>query len=87
MKRKRKTIVLSLLLLLTAGLIAFTTTRTEVNDQILAFTVDTKTQDLQLYWKNDKGETLKSIQKLKHYVERKNCEHYLVLPQFVWVSN
>ncbi len=72
MKRKRKTIVLSLLLLLTAGLIAFTTTRTEVNDQILAFTVNPKTQDLQLYWKNDQSETLKSIQNLKEYVERKN---------------
>lgn len=72
LKRKGKTIVVSLLLLLTAGLMAFTTTRTEGNDQILAFTVDTKTQDLQLYWKNDKGETLKSIQNLKHYVEGKN---------------
>jgi uncharacterized protein YigE (DUF2233 family) len=72
LKRKGKIIFVSLLLLLTAGLIAFTTTRNALNDQILAFTVDTKIQDLQLYWKNDNGETLKSIQNLKNYVESKN---------------
>ncbi len=63
---------MSLLFLLTAGLIAFTTTQNSIDDQILTYTVDTKTQDLQLYWKNDKGETLKSIQNLKNYVESKN---------------
>jgi uncharacterized protein YigE (DUF2233 family) len=62
----------SLLLLLTAVLIAFTTTQNSIDDQILTYTVDTKTQDLQLYWKNDSGETFKSIQNLKTYVERKN---------------
>jgi len=72
LKRKGKIILLSLLLLLTAGLIAFTATQNSIDDQILAYTVDTKIQDLQLYWKNDKGETLKSILNLKNYVESKN---------------
>lgn len=72
MKRKGKIILLSLLLLLTAGLIAFTTNRNSIDDKILAYTVDTKKQDLQLYWKNDNGETFKSIQNLKNYVENKN---------------
>lgn len=63
---------MSLLLLLTAVLIVFTTTQNSIDDQILAYTVDTKTQNLQLYWKNDHGETFKSIQNLKTYVERKN---------------
>jgi uncharacterized protein YigE (DUF2233 family) len=72
LKRKGKIIIVSLLFLLTAGLIAFTTTQNSIDDQILTYTVDTKTQDLQLYWKNDKGETLKSIQNLKNYVESKN---------------
>ena len=53
---------MSLLLLLTAGLIAFTTNRNSIDDQILAYTVDTKSQDLQLFWKNDKGEIFKNIQ-------------------------
>lgn len=63
---------MGLLLLLTVGLIAFTTNRNSIDDQILAYTVDTKTQDLQLFWKNDKGETFKSIQNLKNYVESKS---------------
>lgn len=72
LKRRGKIIVLSLLFLLTVGLIAFTTTQNSVDDQILVYTVDTKTQDLQLYWKNEKGETLKSIQNLMNYLESKN---------------
>ncbi|MES2380035.1 MAG: phosphodiester glycosidase family protein [Bacteroidota bacterium] len=72
MKSKIKIILLSLLLLLAVGLIAFTTTTNAVDEQILAYTVDTKTQDLKLYWKDDKGELIKSIQSLKTYVESKN---------------
>lgn len=72
MKRKGKIILVSLLLLLTAGLIIFSTNRNSIDDNILAYTVDTKKQDLQLYWKNDNGEMLKSIQNLKNYVESKN---------------
>ncbi len=72
MKHKGKIVLLSLLLLLIAGLIVFTTTKYPTDDLILAYTVDTKKQDLQLYWKNDKGETLNSIQNLKIYVESKN---------------
>lgn len=74
MKRKGQLILLVLMLLLTAGLIAFTTTQHAVDDRILACTVDPKTQNLQFYWKNDKGETLKSIQNLKNYVESKNLK-------------
>lgn len=72
MKRKRKIILLSFLLSLAAGLIAFTTIKQPFDDQIVVYTVDPKTQDIQLYWKNDKGENLKSIQNLKAYVESKN---------------
>jgi uncharacterized protein YigE (DUF2233 family) len=72
LKPKGKIIVLSLILLLTAGLLAFITSQNPIDNQILAYTVDTKTQDLQLYWKNDKGETLNSIQNLKSFVESKN---------------
>lgn len=72
MKPKGKIISLILLLLLTAGLIAFIPTQDSTNQNILSYTVDPKTQDLQLYWKNDNGETLKSIQNLKTYVESKN---------------
>lgn len=37
----------------------------------MAYTVDPKKQDLQLYWKNDKGEILMSLENLKTHVETK----------------
>lgn len=70
MKNKVKLFLASLLFLLTAGLISFTTN----DDQILAYTVDTKKQDLNLYWKNDSGQIFGSIQNLKTYVESKNLK-------------
>jgi uncharacterized protein YigE (DUF2233 family) len=72
LKRKGKIILLSLLFLLTAGLIYFTTNKKSIDDKILAYTVDTKTQDLRLYWKNDSGQILGSIQNLKNYLESEN---------------
>ena len=62
---------MSSLLLLTAGLIAFTTHKL-VDNKILNCIIDIKTQNLQFYWKNEKGETFQSIQNLKKYVESKN---------------
>lgn len=63
---------MGLLILLTAGLIAFSTKLHLIDDKILSYSIDPKTQNLQFYWKNDNGETLKSIQNLKNYLERKN---------------
>lgn len=71
MKHKVKIILLSFFVLLTAGLIAFAVNKSAIDDQILSYTVDTKTQNLQLFWKYEKGEILKSFQNLKQYVERK----------------
>lgn len=72
MKQKGKIVLISLLLLLIGGLIVFTTNQNPIGDPILAYTVDTKIQNLQLYWKNDEGETFRSIQNLKDYVEHKD---------------
>ena len=72
LKLNEKIKQVSLLLLLTVGLIALTSTQKLVDDQILTYSFDTKTQDLQLYWKNDSGEILRSFQNLKTYVESKN---------------
>lgn len=72
MKQKGKIILVSFFVLLAAGLIAFAVNKNSIDDQILSYTVDTKTQNLQLFWKDDKGEILKSLQNLKRYVDRKN---------------
>jgi uncharacterized protein YigE (DUF2233 family) len=72
MTTKEKIFFASFLLLCTAGLFAITLKNKSLDAKILAYTVEPKKQNLQLYWKNDKGEILGSIQHLKTYVERKN---------------
>lgn len=72
MKRRGKIYLGSLSILLISGFYAFTVNNNSLDDRILAYSVDTKKQNLQFYWKNDKGEILGSIQNLKNYVESKN---------------
>lgn len=72
MKRKRKITALSLLILLSVGLLSYSVSQDVIDDQIISYTVFPQTQDLQLYWKDEKGEILKSIQNLKSYVSRRN---------------
>lgn len=43
-----------------------------IDDRIAGCTFDPKTDNLQLYWKDDSGKILKSIQNLKTFVESKN---------------
>jgi uncharacterized protein YigE (DUF2233 family) len=71
LKRQNKISSFGLLLLLSLGLIGFTIIKKTENNQILAYTVDPQKQDIELYWKNDNGQVLKSIQNLKQYVEGK----------------
>ena len=70
MKNPKRIILLSCLMLLATGLIAFTTS--DSDEELVTYTVDLKRQDLQLYWKDDQGKILRSIQNLKTYVEGKN---------------
>ena len=60
---------IAILFLLVSGSWAFVA---QSPDNIVSYTVDLKTHDLQLYWKNDRGEVLHSIANLKSYVKRKN---------------
>jgi uncharacterized protein YigE (DUF2233 family) len=48
------------------------TTKNQIDDQIISYTVDPKKQDVQFYWKNDDGEIFRNIQRLKDYLIRKN---------------
>ncbi len=57
---------------MSAGLFSFKVNNNSLDDRILSYTVDTKKQNLQFYWKNDNGEIIGSIKNLRTYVERKN---------------
>jgi uncharacterized protein YigE (DUF2233 family) len=71
LKSKWNIFLLSLLFLLIVGLINFIASQNSMVEYILDYTVDTKTQDLKFYWKNDNGVNFGSIQNLKSYIEGK----------------
>lgn len=71
MKPLVKIVFLSLLLLMTINLVAFKTNRDPIEENILCHFVDPKTQELQLFWKNELGMRFKSIQNLKSHLESK----------------
>jgi uncharacterized protein YigE (DUF2233 family) len=52
--------------------IAFTLKTKAEDDRFITKIVDPKTEELKLYWKNDKNEIIKSLQGLATYVESKN---------------
>jgi uncharacterized protein YigE (DUF2233 family) len=56
--------------LLIAGMFAFSYSKDE--DRYLSYQVNLKTQDLKLYWKDDKNKTFKSLQRLKDWLQTKN---------------
>ena len=72
MTRQLKIILLPSLLLFIAALFCFTKFKDSTDHQILAYTVNLENQDLKFFWKDDKGENLKTIENLKNYVTSKN---------------
>jgi uncharacterized protein YigE (DUF2233 family) len=73
LKHRKLIQIITFSVLLTVGLIGYATTNENTNDQILSYTVNTKTQSIQFYWKDEKGEIFKTIQNLKSYIESKNA--------------
>lgn len=59
-------------LFLSFGFVAIQTTNDSSDINILSYTIDLKSADLQFYWKDDNGKILGSIQHLKTWVESKN---------------
>lgn len=68
-KIKSKIIIVSVIFLIT--LIFSFTNKYSRNDQFISYIFDKKTTDLELFWKNDQNEILKSFENLKSYLEKK----------------
>lgn len=68
--RAKNYILLSLALLVFV-IVAFQFNKPSNDELFVAYTVDTQKQQIDFYWKDDKGKLLKSIQQLKEYVESK----------------
>ncbi len=59
------------LMISTGALFAFRLKVMSREDGIISYTVDLKHQHLKMYWKNENGEVIRSIQNLKKQVEDK----------------
>jgi uncharacterized protein YigE (DUF2233 family) len=68
---KSRFIFLTILLCLFTAFFSFRN-QERADELILSYTVDPARQDIQFYWKDDKGNILGSIQKLKNYIESKH---------------
>ena len=67
MKTNRTFILTITILFATAGIFVFAK---KDDDRFVSYTVDTKKEDIQLYWKDDKSENFRSIQNLKLWLEK-----------------
>ena len=67
--KRSTTILAALICLLAAGLFSFA--GPENDEHILSYTFDPAVRDLELYWKDDRGEILSSLGNLKKHVESK----------------
>ncbi|AZI34436.1 hypothetical protein EIB73_06100 [Kaistella carnis] len=61
-----------LLILVIAGIFAYSQKLKVEDDQFVYYIVDTKKQEIILYWKDNKKNNFKSIQNLKNWVEKDN---------------
>ena len=64
-------LIIKLLLILGLGICIIYAFKSEEKTNILSHTVDLKKQNLKLYWKNDKGEILKSFKNLNNHIKSK----------------
>ena len=70
MDKKKLILFSTILILLTAGIFAFSRLQSD-DERFISYQVDLKKQDLKLYWKDDKNQTFKSLQNLKSWLNSK----------------
>lgn len=58
--------------LLTIGYYFIGQNKIKTDERFISYVVDSKTQDINFYWKNDKGEIIRSIENLKTWLDSKN---------------
>jgi uncharacterized protein YigE (DUF2233 family) len=70
MKRNQFFILTGILLLVVTGIFAFASKDQIEDTRFISYEVDTKKQDIKLYWKDEKKEIFRSIQNLKLWLEK-----------------
>ncbi len=72
MKQNTIIVLITILFFATAGLFVFAKNTQRENNNFVTYTVDTKKQDLQFYWKDDKNQIFKSIKNLNGWLNKNN---------------
>jgi len=72
MRRNKLFLILGLLGLSVVGLITFATNQVSVDDKVLSYIADPKSQDLKFYWRDDSARIFKSILNLKTWLDNKH---------------
>ncbi len=70
----KSTLFLGISVLVIIGLIAFIPENKPDDSHILSYTVNPKVQEVQFFWKDEKGKILKNFQNVKAYTNSKNQE-------------
>jgi len=70
--KNRVLIHIAFLAFATVSISAFTPKEKNADEKFISYTVNTKKQDLKLYWKDDKQQNFKSILNLKTWLEKNN---------------
>lgn len=70
MNRNRIFILRGLVILATAGILAFVQKQKSADDRFVTYLVDASKQDLKFYWKNEHGEIFENIYNLKNWLDQ-----------------
>ena len=73
-KFKKMKLKITILILAIAIVTIFLNAKIYTENSFVTYKVDTKKQDLKLFWKNEKGQNFGSIENLKLWIEKKNLK-------------
>ena len=71
MNKKITVTITTILLLVSVIVLAFTANESKINDEFVTYIINPKKENIKLYWKDDKQQNFRSIEKLKVWLEKK----------------
>lgn len=80
-------IKVSIFLLVWFGLNSQSSSKNVLSPQFISYTLNPTTQDLQLYWKNDKGQILRSISNLRTWLTSQHRELLFAMNGGMYMQN
>jgi uncharacterized protein YigE (DUF2233 family) len=80
-------IKVSIFLLVWFGLNSQSSSKNVLSPQFISYTLNPTTQDLQLYWKNDKGQILRSISNLRTWLGSQHRELLFAMNGGMYMQN